>query len=123
LIKKGLLDRVKVIPKVFTPNNDGTNDFTVIEFTLLKIPADIKILVYDTKGSLVTKIFDEKLDSGFYYVKDKLNAANQARTMPGYWDGKDEDGDLVSPGVYLYQVIADTDDGEKIESGTVVVAY
>ena len=34
-----------------------------------------------------------------------------------------DDGDKVAPGVYLYQVIADTDDGEKIEGGSVVVAY
>lgn len=46
-----------------------------------------------------------------------------AMEMPGCWNGKDEDDDLVPPGIYIYQVIADTDEGDVIEGGPVVVAY
>lgn len=122
-IIKGVLSDVKAVPKVFTPNNDNKNDFTVIEFTLTKIAADIKIKIYNTSGSLVATIFDDKLQESEWFVKNKLGNVATARNMPGYWEGKDEDGDLVPPGVYLYQVVADTDDGEKVESGTVVVGY
>ena len=122
-IIKGVLSDVKAIPKVFTPNGDNTNDFTVIEFNLSKIRTDLKIKIFDTKGSLVTTVYDDKLDPGPWFVKDKFGNDALARRMPGYWDGTDEDGDLVPPGVYLYQVIADTDEGAKVESGSVVVGY
>jgi len=122
-ITKGVLADVKAVPKVFTPNGDGVNDFTVIEFSLSKIAADMKIKIFDTKGSLVSVICDKKLEPAPWYVKDKLGNIAGAKNMPGYWDGRDEDGDLVPPGVYIYQVVADTDDGEKVESGTVVVGY
>ena len=104
-------------------NGDGINDFTVIEFSLSKISADLKIKIFDTSGSLVTTVFDDKLDPAPWYVKDKMGNIAGAKNMPGYWDGKDVDGDLVPPGVYLFQVVADTDDDEKVESGTVVVGY
>jgi len=124
-IIKGVLSDVKAVPKVFTPNNDGTNDFTVIEFNLAKIAADLKIKIFNTTGSLVATIYDDKLDPGPWFIPDdqKLGNAGEAVNLPGYWDGLDEDDDLVPPGVYLYQVVADTDDGEKIESGTVVIGY
>jgi len=124
-IIKSVLSNVKAAPKVFTPNGDGVNDFTVIEFTLSKIAANVKIKIYDTKGGLVATIYDDKLEPAPWYVPADLKLGNYAgaRNMPGYWDGTDEDGDLVPPGVYLYQVIADTDDGEKVESGSVVVGY
>ena len=53
------------------------------------------------------------------------SAANigEAKKLPGYWNGKDEDGELVPPGIYVYQVIAETDEGDVVEGGTVVVAY
>ncbi len=120
-----LVTNVKAVPKVFTPNDDNTNDFTVIEFTLSKIPTDIKIKFYDTRGGLVTIKEYDNLEARDWRVPDNEKRGNAAAAlnMPGYWDGTDEDGDLVPPGVYLYQVVADTDDGEKIESGTVVVGY
>ncbi|MBT4483508.1 MAG: hypothetical protein HOC71_07505 [Candidatus Latescibacteria bacterium] len=124
-ITGSLLTNVRAIPKVFTPNNDGKNDFAVIEFVLSIIDVDLKIKIFNTRGSLVTTIYDDVCKSGDQFVLDKRNTASigQAKTMPGYWDGTDEDGDLVPPGVYIYQVIADTDEGSKVESGTVVVGY
>ncbi len=124
-VLSSILSGVEAVPRVFTPNGDNNtiNEFTVIEFTLAKISTDIKIKIYNTRGSLVATIFKPNLAPGQYFVRDKLNNQAAARTMPGYWNGKDEDGDLLPPGVYMFQVVADTDDGEKIESGTVVIGY
>ncbi len=125
-IIKSVLSNVAAVPKVFTPNNDGTNDFTVIEFTLAKVESDVIIKFYNTKGRLVTvREFkgDDKLLAKDHFFVNKTGKAAEAVNLPGYWDGKDDDGDLVPPGVYIYQVVADTDSGEKIEGGTVVVAY
>ena len=125
-ILKSVLSNVAAVPKVFTPNGDGTNDFTVVEFTLAKVETDVIIKFYNTKGRLVTQKEykdDEKLTAKDHFFVNKAGKAADAVNLPGYWDGTDEDGDLVPPGVYIFQVVADTDSGDKIEGGTVVVAY
>ncbi len=117
-LKEVLID-VKAFPKVLTPNNDNKNDFTVFEFTLAKVQTNVVIKVFNTDGSLVTVVCDEFMGPNKYSVETAAEAVN----MPGYWAGKDEDGELVPPGIYVYQVIADTDEGGVIKGGTVVVAY
>ena len=38
------------------------------------------------------------------------------------WDGRDDDGDVVAPGLYLFQV--DVDSGEEVSfNGAVGVSY
>ena len=122
-IMNDVLTNVKAVPKVFTPNNDDTNDFTVIEFTLAKVASGVEIKIYDTKGMLVHKKEYSDLIPKDHFFVNKSGMADEARNLPGYWDGTDDDNDLVPPGVYIYQVIVDADSGEKIEGGTVVVAY
>ena len=126
-ILESILSNVAAVPKVFTPNGDGTNDFTVVEFTLAKVETNVIIKFYNTKGRLVTvrefKGEDKLIANDHFFVNKIGKTAVDAKALPGYWDGKDDDGDLVPPGVYLYQVVADTDSGDKIEGGTVVVAY
>ncbi len=120
---KSILTKVNAIPKVFSPNGDGKNDFTVIEFRLAKVETNVMINVYNTAGTLVSTIYDDNLVERDYWVEKNSANIGLAMELPGYWDGKDEDGDLVPPGIYIYQVIADTDDGDVIEGGTVVLAY
>ena len=40
-----------------------------------------------------------------------------------FWDGKNEHGDLVSPGIYIYTIDVDADAGAAAKSGTIAVAY
>ncbi len=125
-VKSEVLSDVRAVPKAFTPNNDGTNDFTVIEFTIANITASkVTIKIFNTDGVLVAKILDENLPPRDYRIPDssKLGRGNEAKKQPGYWDGRNEDGDLLPPGIYIYQVSVNTDDGDKIKSGTVVIAY
>ena len=79
------------------------------------------IKIYSPDGSLVATILDDKFEPSDY--RALAGDVSGASGMPGYWDGKDEDDDLVPPGIYIYQVIADTDEGDVIEGGPVVVAY
>jgi len=122
-ILKDLLTDVKAIPKVFTPNGDNKNDFTVIEFTLAKVETNVVIKVYNTAGKLITTIADENMGPRAYSVEKNLASIMAAKELPGYWDGTDEDGDLVPPGIYIFQVVAETDEDDVIEGDTVVVAY
>ena len=121
---EGFLSDVKAAPKVFTPNGDNVNDFTTIEFTLSKIAAKTKIKIFDTNGSLVRMLLDKKLDPGEYFITNKTpDTKISASNLEGAWDGKDDDGELVPPGIYFFQIVLDTDSGLKTKSGTVVVAY
>jgi hypothetical protein len=125
-VKAEALTNVKVLPKAFTPNNDGKNDFTVIEFTLANIlQTRVFIKIYNTDGSLVTTLYNKVLTAGDYRILDsaKSGRGSQAKNLPGYWDGKDKDGKLVPPGVYIWQVTAKMQVGDKTTSGTVAVAY
>jgi len=123
-----LLTDVKALPKAFTPNGDNINAFTVFEFTLAKVEAPVKIKVFSTDGTLVRALFDGRLSPRDYRVPDgptglKTGTVADAKKLPGYWDGKNKDGDLVPPGIYIYQIIVKTDEGEKSKTGTVAVAY
>ncbi len=121
-----VLGNVKALPKGFTPNKDGVNDFAVIEFTLANIlSANVEIKIFNTDGTLVTTLLDENITAGDYRIPDaqKLGRGGDAVKMPGYWDGKNDDGDLVPPGNYIYQVVVKTQDSDKIKSGVITVAY
>ncbi|MFC1512028.1 discoidin domain-containing protein [Candidatus Latescibacterota bacterium] len=120
---EGILDEVEAIPKVFTPNDDNINDFTVIEFNLAKVETNVLVKIFGTDGTLVTTLYDDVLPPSSYSVEHISAAISAARELPGYWDGKNEDGDLVPPGIYIYQVVAKTDEGDVTEGGTVVLAY
>jgi len=106
-----VLGHVKAFPSVFTPNGDGINDLTVISFVVFQMigEAPLKVDMYDLSGCLVKHVFPRKpVKVGFYEVP---------------WDGTDEDGKLVPPGVYVYRVILEGDKKWYTGSGTVTVAY
>jgi len=122
-ISKNILNNVKAVPKVFSPNGDNKNDVAVIEFSLAKVETVVKINIYNTAGKLITTICDDFLKAEDYSLPYPAPVSAALQNLPGYWDGKDEDGDLVTPGIYIYQIIAKADEGDVVEGGTVVVAY
>ncbi|MEE9448905.1 MAG: interleukin-like EMT inducer domain-containing protein, partial [Ignavibacteriaceae bacterium] len=78
----------------------NTTNFT---FKLTQIPDEIKIKIFTIAGRLVKEI---KLSSS--QLKYDFNKI--------YWNGKDEDGDRLANGVYLYKVIMKA--GDKTEAVT-----
>jgi hypothetical protein len=83
------------------PNpSSGETHFT---FKLTQLPEEIRIKIFTIAGRLVREI---KLTSAeLKYDFNKI-----------YWDGRDEDGDVLANGVYLYKVIMKV--GEKSEEVT-----
>ncbi|OGU61102.1 MAG: hypothetical protein A2315_02935 [Ignavibacteria bacterium RIFOXYB2_FULL_35_12] len=77
------------------------NENTYFTFRLTQVPDNIKIMVYTIAGRLVKEIVKagSELNTDFNKI---------------FWDCKDEDGDLLGNGTYLYKVIMDT--GEKTET-------
>ena len=115
-----VLDQVGADPPIFSPNGDGINDATVIEFVLAKVDAarQVSIRIFDLGGRTVARIQSPDLTAGTY-----LRLPGRERESPGYWDGRDEHGDLVPPGLYLFQVKVNLDAGDKVLSGHVAVVY
>ncbi len=117
-----LLISVKATPNPFTPNNDGINDLTNIEFFLGNIAEprndlgkqtrELKVKIYDLTGKLVKDLYDDKTGA-FAFIAD--NGIT--------WDGRDNNGKIVRPGLYLYQIIIDSDNGGENITKTIVVSY
>ncbi len=118
-----VLIRVKANPKVISPNEDGRSDYTVIEFVITKVsePRDVEIRLFDLRGRLVCTLQGRSLTAGMYlHPLDNSLAIN----APGYWDGADDNGELLPPGIYIYQIKVDLEgSSDAIESGTVALAY
>ncbi len=78
----------------------GETHFT---FKLTQIPEEIKIKIFTIAGRLIREI--QLFPTDLRYDFNKI-----------YWDGKDQDGDEISNGVYLYKVIMKA--GDKTQAVT-----
>lgn len=90
----------QIYPRVITPNGDGKNDYV---FFYYENPNDstVEIKIYDVDGRFVRNVNEQG-----------------PVEMSRKWDGKDESGNIVPTGVYIYEI---TSEGKKF-TGTVVVA-
>ena len=111
-----LVQAVSVVPAVFTPNGDGINDEASFRFTVVKVGDDspVEVHIYDLQGRLVRRLVEQRaLSTGSYGIA---------------WDGRDRQGDIAPPGVYLARLRVDTDtEGSQIGNAeifrTIAVAY
>ncbi len=121
-VPEKLLIAVKATPNPFTPNNDGINDQTNIEFFLGNIGEprasigsqlrDLTITIYDLTGRIVRNLYSSKTGA-FAYIADNGIL----------WDGRDNNGKIVRPGLYLYQIVVNSDNGGENITKTIAVAY
>jgi len=92
--------RLAVSPNPFTPNNDGFNDAVEFNFENVGVVSSPVIRIFSFHGKLVRTI------TGM--------AGNSA-----FWDGLDDNGNRLNPGVYLYVV---QENNELIGRGSVTLA-
>ena len=113
LEKAPLLQAIDLVPPVFTPNGDGVNDLTRIQFAIfrLKNRTALSITLFDLGGRPVRDLS---------IVRDQPSGLHSVA-----WDGRDAAGKLVPPGSYLARVAFDTDADAAGTSavGVVRVAY
>ncbi len=88
------------IPKVYALRQNVPNPFnpmTRIEFDL-PVEAQVRLVVYDAKGRLVTQLLDQWMPAG---------------RQQAVWRGTDARGRLVPSGVYICEIQAGTFTGRK----------
>ncbi|MEN3038547.1 MAG: discoidin domain-containing protein [Candidatus Kryptonium sp.] len=113
-VPERLIVDLRVNPNPFSPNGDGINDNIQISFFLanLSVERNLKIQIFDLTGRLVKTIFDGP-SKAFAYISSNSFS----------WDGRDENGKLVRPGVYLLRVAINADSGPESIFKTITVVY
>lgn len=105
-----ILGDVWVQNNPMTPNGDGVNDVAILHYALFGLSGEVKvdISIYDLSGTRVKKIY---------------SARESSRVNQVPWDGKDKDGDLVPPGVYIYHILVVADAKSSKAAHPIVVTY
>ena len=91
-------ESISVLPNPFTPNNDGYNDYVTFKYPEM----------YEKKP--VVRIFNLR--------GRKVNELNNYSGFEYRWYGKDQDGKILDPGVYLYILEVEN---KMISSGTITL--
>lgn len=104
-----LQSKISVSPNPFSPDNDGFEDFTIINYSLSQSVSQIKLKIFDSKGRLVRTVY-----------------SNQPSGSTGsvIFDGLDDDGNALRMGIYIILLEALNDNNGSAETlkTTVVVA-
>ena len=104
LIKFEIINKTAITEVINYPNPFSTSTKFVFTLTGYKVPTDFKIQIMSITGKVVREIF-----------KEELGPLHVGRNITEFaWDGKDQFGDQLANGVYLYRVITRID-GEAIE--------
>jgi hypothetical protein len=90
-------DALTIVDVLNYPNPFASSTYFTFRHNQL-LPLTVTVKVYTVAGRPVRSI--DWVTSGETYVK-----------IP--WDGRDEDGDLLANGVYLYKVVVRTSDGSS----------
>ena len=105
-----VLGAIEVRPTAFTPQGDGINDHVAIHYNLFRLltPAEIELEIYALDGRSTWR--------------QTLGAQRNGRHQ-AIWNGRNEKGQLVAPGIYIVQVRAQTDQGQWTQERSLAVVY
>ncbi|HSW56276.1 MAG TPA: lamin tail domain-containing protein [Ignavibacteriaceae bacterium] len=105
-VNPNIESNISVSPNPFSPDNDGFEDFTIINYKLTQATSQVRIKIFDNKGRLVRTL-----------------ANNQASGSSGsiIFDGLDEDGQTLRIGIYIIFLEAINEGSGVVESMKTVV--
>jgi len=99
---------IKFSPKPFSPNDNGWNDVTTMSF-ILGNDGNVTVDIYDVRGVKLRRIADKR----------RMFAGNNKLE----WDGRDDFGNILKTGIYLFKFMAVEDDGSMVSNqGTIVIS-
>lgn len=105
-----LIEDLALSGTAFTPNGDGINDHLTIAYSLFGLPqaveAELRIYTLDGRQTAARPL--------------GLQAAGAQRV---FWDGRDQNGNLLPPGLYLLGVELHTEAGGRAHLRPVGIAY
>lgn len=109
-IDEELFTGVAFSSAVITPNGDQINDQITLDYILLKATheVEVEVVAYDLSGRPVHRLYQARDRSG----------PNQVS-----WDGRDDAGAVVPPGMYLLRLEAATDAGIATQMRSIAVVY
>ena len=82
-------DALRIEPDIFSPNNDGFEDFAEIYCQFQDAENRVTIAIYQKDGQLIKKLAHNEISGGkAHYL----------------WDGTDENGHLVPPALYVVRM-------------------
>ncbi len=95
---------------VCTPNGDGVNDLVQINYELLNLvgPVPIQVEIYDLSGRSLGVVWSDAKGSGRHSVQ---------------WNGHDQNGNLITPGIYVLQMSVEADTGVDTKKILISFAY
>jgi hypothetical protein len=103
-----LIGDLELVAETVTPNGDGINDELELRFVVFKLgAASYQVGIYDLSGRRVAQMRDESDGTGAVYR----------------WSGRDMDGQLVAPGIYVLRVDLGAAAGKGVAMRSVAVVY
>ena len=95
---------------VLTPNGDGVHDQLQIRYSLFRLPGAVPVAleVYALDGRRIARLDKGRQDSGDQAIM---------------WDGRDETGQLLPPGLYLLSLALQTQFVQAKQLLAVGIAY
>lgn len=105
-VNPNIASNISVSPNPFSPDDDGFEDFTIINYKLTQATSQVRIKIFDNKGRLVREL-----------------ANNQASSSSGsiIFDGIGDDGQALRIGIYIIFLEAINEGAGVVETMKTVV--
>ncbi|MXX37461.1 MAG: hypothetical protein F4Z85_05180 [Gemmatimonadetes bacterium] len=104
-----LLADLLVEPRAFSPNGDGVNDISRFSLNLLQVTENVplRLEIFDLSGRLLRQ----------------QEGLHESGRFSFSWNGRDDQQDLVAPGLYMYRIVVKAKNGDDQQTGTIAVVY
>lgn len=106
----GFVQALQRSTSVLTPNGDGVNDQLTLTYSLFRLPGPVPVQleIYALDGRSLARIDIGLQDAGLRQF---------------VWDGRNERGQLLPPGLYLFSIAVDTQAAQARALNALGIAY